>query len=32
MRSGGLGNLGIQIAARQGFPTVAVNRERDKEA
>jgi alcohol dehydrogenase len=29
---GGLGHLGIQYAARQGFRTVAVNRGRDKEA
>lgn len=29
---GGLGHLGIQFAARQGFHTVAVNRGRDKEA
>src|ERR1700678_4292238 len=29
---GGLGHLGIQFAARQGFRTVAVNRGRDKEA
>jgi D-arabinose 1-dehydrogenase-like Zn-dependent alcohol dehydrogenase len=29
---GGLGHLGIQFAARQGFQTVAVNRGRDKEA
>jgi D-arabinose 1-dehydrogenase-like Zn-dependent alcohol dehydrogenase len=29
---GGLGHLGIQYAARQGFFTVAVNRGRDKEA
>ena len=28
---GGLGHLGIQYAARQGFHTVAVNRGRDKE-
>ena len=28
---GGLGHLGIQYAARQGFRTVAVNRGRDKE-
>src|SRR5271155_1874526 len=28
---GGLGRLGIQFAARQGFRTVAVNRGRDKE-
>jgi D-arabinose 1-dehydrogenase-like Zn-dependent alcohol dehydrogenase len=28
---GGLGHLGIQFAARQGFRTVAVNRGRDKE-
>jgi alcohol dehydrogenase len=28
---GGLGHLGIQFAARQGFHTVAVNRGRDKE-
>ena len=29
---GGLGHLGIQFAARQGFRTVAINRGRDKEA
>ena len=29
---GGLGHLGIQYAARQGFRAVAVNRGRDKEA
>ena len=29
---GGLGHLGIQYAARQGFRTVAVNRGREKEA
>jgi D-arabinose 1-dehydrogenase-like Zn-dependent alcohol dehydrogenase len=29
---GGLGHLGIQYAAHQGFRTVAVNRGRDKEA
>ncbi len=29
---GGLGHLGIQFAARQGFRTVAVNRGSDKEA
>jgi alcohol dehydrogenase len=29
---GGLGHLGVQFAARQGFRTVAVNRGRDKEA
>lgn len=29
---GGLGHLGIQFAASQGFRTVAVNRGRDKEA
>ena len=29
---GGLGHLGIQFAARQGFRTVAVNRGRDREA
>src|SRR5262249_40608124 len=29
---GGLGHLGIQYAAKQGFRTVAVNRGRDKEA
>jgi D-arabinose 1-dehydrogenase-like Zn-dependent alcohol dehydrogenase len=29
---GGLGHLGIQLAARQGFRTVAVNRGGDKEA
>src|ERR1700724_2016141 len=29
---GGLGHLGIQFAARQGFRTAAVNRGRDKEA
>src|ERR1700732_2014845 len=29
---GGLGHLGIQFAARQGFRTVAVNRGRDKES
>ncbi|RBP06495.1 alcohol dehydrogenase [Roseiarcus fermentans] len=29
---GGLGHLGIQFAARQGFRAVAVNRGRDKEA
>ena len=29
---GGLGHLGIQFAARQGFRTVAVNRGRNKEA
>src|ERR1700731_3064829 len=29
---GGLGHLGIQFAARQGFLTVAINRGRDKEA
>jgi alcohol dehydrogenase len=29
---GGLGHLGIQFAARQGFRTVAVNRGHDKEA
>jgi D-arabinose 1-dehydrogenase-like Zn-dependent alcohol dehydrogenase len=29
---GGLGHLGIQFAARQGFRTVAVNRGGDKEA
>ncbi len=29
---GGLGHLGIQFAARQGFRTVAVNRGREKEA
>jgi alcohol dehydrogenase len=29
---GGLGHLGIQYAARQGFRTVAINRGRDKEA
>jgi alcohol dehydrogenase len=28
---GGLGHLGLQFAARQGFRTVAVNRGRDKE-
>jgi alcohol dehydrogenase len=28
---GGLGHLGIQFAARQGFRTIAVNRGRDKE-
>jgi alcohol dehydrogenase len=28
---GGLGHLGIQFAARQGFRTVAINRGRDKE-
>ena len=28
---GGLGHLGMQFAARQGFRTVAVNRGRDKE-
>ena len=28
---GGLGHLGVQFAARQGFRTVAVNRGRDKE-
>jgi alcohol dehydrogenase len=28
---GGLGHLGVQFAARQGFHTVAVNRGRDKE-
>jgi alcohol dehydrogenase len=28
---GGLGHLGVQYAARQGFRTVAVNRGRDKE-
>ena len=28
---GGLGHLGVQFAARQGFRTVAVNRSRDKE-
>ena len=28
---GGLGHLGIQFAARQGFRTVAVNRGSDKE-
>jgi alcohol dehydrogenase len=28
---GGLGHLGIQFAARQGFQTVAINRGRDKE-
>lgn len=28
---GGLGHLGIQFAARQGFHTVAINRGRDKE-
>jgi alcohol dehydrogenase len=31
-RCGGLGHLGIQFAARQGFRTVAINRGRDKEA
>src|ERR1700704_6700086 len=30
--AGGLGHLGIQFAARQGFRTVAVNRGREKEA
>lgn len=29
---GGLGHLGIQFAARQGFRTVAINRGREKEA
>ena len=29
---GGLGHLGIQFAAHQGFRTVAINRGRDKEA
>jgi alcohol dehydrogenase len=29
---GGLGHLGIQFAAKQGFRTVAINRGRDKEA
>jgi D-arabinose 1-dehydrogenase-like Zn-dependent alcohol dehydrogenase len=29
---GGLGHLGLQFPARQGFRTVAVNRGRDKEA
>src|SRR5262249_33376161 len=29
---GGLGHLGIQFSAKQGFRTVAVNRGRDKEA
>jgi alcohol dehydrogenase len=29
---GGLGHLGIQFAAKQGFRTVAINRRRDKEA
>ncbi len=29
---GGLGHLGIQFAARQGFRTVAINRGRDKES
>jgi D-arabinose 1-dehydrogenase-like Zn-dependent alcohol dehydrogenase len=29
---GGLGHLGVQFAAQQGFRTVAVNRGRDKEA
>src|ERR1700722_14358843 len=29
---GGLGHLGVQFAARQGFRTIAVNRGRDKEA
>jgi alcohol dehydrogenase len=29
---GGLGHLGVQYAARQGFRTIAVNRGRDKEA
>jgi len=29
---GGLGHLGVQFAARQGFRTVAVNRGRDKES
>lgn len=29
---GGLGHLGVQFAARQGFRTVAVNRGNDKEA
>jgi alcohol dehydrogenase len=29
---GGLGHLGVQFAARQGFRTVAINRGRDKEA
>jgi D-arabinose 1-dehydrogenase-like Zn-dependent alcohol dehydrogenase len=29
---GGLGHLGVQFAARQGFRTVAVNRGRDTEA
>jgi D-arabinose 1-dehydrogenase-like Zn-dependent alcohol dehydrogenase len=29
---GGLGHLGIQFAARQGFRTIAINRGRDKEA
>jgi D-arabinose 1-dehydrogenase-like Zn-dependent alcohol dehydrogenase len=29
---GGLGHLGVQFSARQGFRTVAVNRGRDKEA
>jgi D-arabinose 1-dehydrogenase-like Zn-dependent alcohol dehydrogenase len=29
---GGLGHLGLQFAARQGFRTVAVNRGRDKES
>ncbi len=29
---GGLGHLGIQFAARQGYRTVAINRGRDKEA
>ena len=28
---GGLGHLGVQFAARQGFRTVAINRGRDKE-
>jgi alcohol dehydrogenase len=29
---GGLGHLGVQYAARQGFRTIAINRGRDKEA
>jgi D-arabinose 1-dehydrogenase-like Zn-dependent alcohol dehydrogenase len=29
---GGLGHLGVQYAARQGFRTVAINRGRDKES
>jgi len=29
---GGLGHLGIQFAARQGFRTIAINRGRDKES